>query len=78
VLQFSLVSCITPSFPQADCFPCYLLHAGVWLSLFFNAEDGGDMFLWNVSWLSMDYMILHPRRQNSFPCYILKQLIKFH
>jgi hypothetical protein len=27
----------------------YLLHAGFLLGLFFNPEDGGDMFLQNVS-----------------------------
>jgi hypothetical protein len=26
-------------------FACHLLHAGVLLSLFFDPEDGGDMFL---------------------------------
>jgi hypothetical protein len=28
---------------------CYLLHDGFLLGLFFNPEDGGDMFLQNVS-----------------------------
>jgi hypothetical protein len=27
---------------------CYLLHAGFLLGLFFDPEDGGDMFLRNV------------------------------
>jgi hypothetical protein len=31
--------------------------------LFFDPEDGGDMFLGKVGWLSTDYMVLHPRRQ---------------
>jgi hypothetical protein len=26
------------------------------LGLFFNPENGGDMFLQNVTWLSEDYM----------------------
>jgi hypothetical protein len=46
-------------------FPCYLLHAGFLLSLFFNTKDGGDKFLWNVGWLSVDYMALCPRKYNS-------------
>jgi hypothetical protein len=37
-------------------------HAGFWLSLFFDPEDGGDTFLRNVGWLSTDYMALYPRR----------------
>jgi hypothetical protein len=32
---------------------------------FFNPEDGSDIFLGNVGWLSMVYMVLYPRRQNS-------------
>jgi hypothetical protein len=32
------------------------------LGLFFDPEDGSDMFLRNVGWLSTDYKTLHPRR----------------
>jgi hypothetical protein len=35
------------------------------LGLFFDPEDGGDMFLQNASWLSTDYTALYPRRLNS-------------
>jgi hypothetical protein len=38
------------------------LHAGILLGLFFNPEDGSDMFLRNVGWLSTDYTSLYPRR----------------
>jgi hypothetical protein len=31
----------------------YLLHADFWLGLFFDPEDGGDMFLRNAGWLSI-------------------------
>jgi hypothetical protein len=41
------------------------LFAGFFLDLLFNTEDGGNMFLWNVGWLSPDYRALYLRRQNS-------------
>jgi hypothetical protein len=34
-----------PSKKPAQSSVCYLLHAGFLLSLFFNPENGGDMFL---------------------------------
>jgi hypothetical protein len=37
-------------------------HAGILLGLF-DPEDGGDMFLPNVSGISTDYMVLYPRIQ---------------
>jgi hypothetical protein len=40
-------------------------QGGFFLCLFFNLEDGGNMFLRNVGWLSMDNTALYPRRQNS-------------
>jgi hypothetical protein len=41
---------------------CYLLHAGFLLGLFLYHEDGSDVFLRNVGWLSTDYTALYPRR----------------
>jgi hypothetical protein len=35
------------------------------LGLLFSPEDGGDIFLKNISQLSTDYTALYPRRQNS-------------
>jgi hypothetical protein len=32
---------------------------------FFNPEVGDDIFLRNVGWLSVVYMALYPRRENS-------------
>jgi hypothetical protein len=44
---------------------CYLLHTGFLLGLFFDPEDGSDVFFRNVGCLSTDYTALYPRRQNS-------------
>jgi hypothetical protein len=51
-----------PMFLQAMYFACCLFHGVFVLGLHFTPEDGGDMFLWNVSWLSVDYMALYCRR----------------
>jgi hypothetical protein len=41
------------------------------LGLLFDPEDGGDMFLRNVGWLSTDCTALYPRRQYSSPTLFL-------
>jgi hypothetical protein len=33
------------------------------LGSFIDPEDGGDMFLRNIGWLSTNYTALHPQRQ---------------
>jgi hypothetical protein len=33
---------------------CYLNEAGFFLDIFFDAEDGGEIFFRNVGWFSMD------------------------
>jgi hypothetical protein len=45
---------------HATCF-----YSGFLLMLFFDPEDGGDIFLLNVGWLSTDYTVLYPTRYNS-------------
>jgi hypothetical protein len=45
--------------PLATCF-----HAGFLIGLHFDPEDGGDMFLRNVGWLSTDYTALYPISSN--------------
>jgi hypothetical protein len=37
------------------------------LALFFDPEDGGDMFLRNISWLITRYTTLHPKYVTAFP-----------
>jgi hypothetical protein len=44
-----------------------LIRADFLLDLLFDPEDGGDMFLRNVVYLSPDYMALHPRHRSSKP-----------
>jgi hypothetical protein len=38
------------------------IHAGFLLDLFFDPEDGCDMFFRNASLLSTDYTAIYPRR----------------
>jgi hypothetical protein len=40
-------------------------HDGFLLGLYFDPEDGGDMFLENIGSLSVEYTALYSRRQNS-------------
>jgi hypothetical protein len=48
-------------------------HAAFLFGLFFDPEDGEDIFLRNVGWLSMDYAALHPITtavRTSYPAFI--------
>jgi hypothetical protein len=51
---------------SASALPIALLatyfHAGILLGLFFDPEDGSDMFLLNLGGLSADYRASYPRR----------------
>jgi hypothetical protein len=38
-----------------------MLRADLLLGIFFDREDGADMFLRNAGWLSTDYTALYPR-----------------
>jgi hypothetical protein len=44
------------------------------LNLFFDPEDGSDMFLRNICELSMDYTVLYLRRRN-FILYALVNIV---
>jgi hypothetical protein len=46
-------------------------EAGSLVCLFFNPDDGGDIFFRNVGWLSTYYAALYPARQDSFYVYSL-------
>jgi hypothetical protein len=46
-------------------FACQLFHTDFLIILFFNIEDGGDVFLRNISWLSAEYTSLSTRRHGS-------------
>jgi hypothetical protein len=37
-------------------------QASFFLGLYFDTEDGDDMFLRNIRWLSTDYIVLYSRR----------------
>jgi hypothetical protein len=49
-----------PIFSETEQAYC-LLHIAFLVGLFFNPEDGGNMFIC----LPINYMVLYPRRQNS-------------
>jgi hypothetical protein len=57
--------CIFQHLPKAYFNTCCLLCANFLLRLLFNPEDKGNMLLWNVGWLLLDYTILYAMRQNS-------------
>jgi hypothetical protein len=42
-----------------------LLDSGFLLDLLLSSEDGADMFVQNIGWLSPGYIMLYPRRYNS-------------
>jgi hypothetical protein len=41
----------------------FVLHNDFLLGLFFDPEDGGDIFLRNVGWVSAVYTALYQRRE---------------
>jgi hypothetical protein len=47
--------------PSSSWFAFCLLHACFLLGLLLHPEDGGDVFLWNVGWLSTDCTALYRR-----------------
>jgi hypothetical protein len=51
VIMKSIIFCLPPAY--------LLVLAEI---IFFDPEDGGDMFLRNVGWNSTDYTASHPRR----------------
>jgi hypothetical protein len=47
-------------------FAFWLLHARFSPDLLYNPENGGEMFLWNVDWLSADYTALYPKNRTLY------------
>jgi hypothetical protein len=41
---------------------CCMLALVFSLGLFFDPEDGGDVFLHDIRYISMDYIVLYPTR----------------
>jgi hypothetical protein len=68
---------INLSFREAVCFACYLLLVGFLFGLFFDLEDGGHMFLRNVSWLWKENtdQYLEDGTRHKHPCENLKLCI---
>jgi hypothetical protein len=60
--------------------PAQLAACWFLAGLFSDPENGGDMFLRNVGWLSTDYTALYPRRflhnhrRENLKSYIVKEL----
>jgi hypothetical protein len=53
----------TPCSPIEFNFACLLLLADCFHGLLFEPENGGDIFLRNVSEILLDYTAIHPRIQ---------------
>jgi hypothetical protein len=51
-----------PNKIQNDSSTCCLLLFWFLLGLFFYSEDGGEMFIRKVTWLSADYRAIYPRK----------------
>jgi hypothetical protein len=63
-----LIAVVMKSTIVWDIMPCSPLSVNRCFTLvscsayFFDPEDGGDMFLWNIGWHSTDYTALYPIR----------------
>jgi hypothetical protein len=53
-------------------------HAGFLISLLFDSEKGGDIFLRNVGWISLNYKALYPRRRNCSEQLLWEPLIQYN
>jgi hypothetical protein len=55
---------VTRSYDQPQGRIFYRLHAGLLFGVFYDLEDGGDIFIRNLGWISAEYTALYPRRYN--------------
>jgi hypothetical protein len=61
--KYTISICRTEEYAKQE-IGCF--HASLMFGIFFNPEHRGNMFPWNVSWLSTDYMVLYYRSKNSY------------
>jgi hypothetical protein len=59
--HFLPVSSVIRNFGLSIALLATCFHAGFLLGLFFDPDDGSDMFLRNVGWLSTDYAALYTK-----------------
>jgi uncharacterized membrane protein YhhN len=56
------IHCFLKPHTQTHRYILCLLHASFIVDLLFNPHELGDMFHWNISWLSADCMALYSRK----------------
>jgi hypothetical protein len=64
--------------PERNTIAYYLRHADFLLGLFYDREDGGDMFLRNIDWISKDFSSLYTRRQTPSCCIYVEGTLNLH
>jgi hypothetical protein len=60
---------------ESRCQAEFYFKAGFLLVLFLDPEDGGDMFIRNICWLSTDYTAIYSRRQYSSNLILIDTLL---
>jgi hypothetical protein len=55
---------------------CYPLHASWFLGLLLNSEEGGDVLVGSICWLSTDYTASYYRKYNSSVAWVRERTIR--